>query len=83
LEVELLTSAFSREGATEIGSRVRFSTRSIFLPNPEEAASFVSGCDELEGIIAGFSDSGASGFDHFTGMSRSAIPPSPTAFSTD
>jgi len=40
---------------------VRFSSRSVYLPNPEEALalSFASGDDELEGTIAGFSDSGA------------------------
>ena len=49
----------SKEAATETGSRVRFSARSVFLPNPEEAVNF-AGNDELEGIITGFSDSGAS-----------------------
>lgn len=39
---------------------MRFSARSVFLPNPEEVASFASDFDELEGIIASFSDSGAS-----------------------
>lgn len=56
----MLIYVFSREGATEIGSRVRFSARSVFLPNTEEAVSFAAGRDELEGTIAGFSDSGAS-----------------------
>ena len=38
---------------------MRFSALSVFLPNQEEAVSFASGNDELEGIITGFSDSGA------------------------
>lgn len=56
----MLLSAFSLEAVTEIGSRVRFSVHSVFLPNAEEVVSFASGCDDLEGTIAGFSDSGAS-----------------------
>jgi hypothetical protein len=43
---------------TKVGSRVRFSMRSVFLPDPGEAATFASGLDELEGTIAGLSDSG-------------------------
>ena len=60
LGVELHLRASAREGATEIGSRVRFSASSVFLANPEETASLTSGCDELGGTIASFSDSGAS-----------------------
>jgi hypothetical protein len=53
-------SGASQEGVTEIGSRVRFSASSVFLPNPEEAASFAPVCDELRGTIASFSDAGTS-----------------------
>jgi len=48
-----------REAVTELGSRVRFSTNSVFLPNQEEILNFAAGRKELEGVISGFSDSGA------------------------
>jgi hypothetical protein len=51
---------FSQEAVTEIGSRVRFSAGSVFLPNLEEAVGLFSRDDYLEGTIASFSDSGAS-----------------------
>jgi hypothetical protein len=54
----LLYARSSGEGATEKGSRVRFSPRSVFLSNPEEAMSLGPEGDELEGTIVGFSDSG-------------------------
>jgi hypothetical protein len=60
LAVELLIQIESREARTNIGSRVRFSAQSIFLPNQEEIASFASPNEEFEGIITGFSDSGSS-----------------------
>jgi len=55
--VNCLSNVFV-EAATEQGSRVRFSASSVFLWNPENAMSLVSECDELEGTIVGFSDSG-------------------------
>jgi hypothetical protein len=58
LDAELLFSAVLAEVATEIGCSVRFLARNVFLPNPEEFAGFAAGCDEWEGTIVGFSDSG-------------------------
>jgi hypothetical protein len=58
LEAKLLGHVVLREVHTDIGSRVRFPTDSVFLPNQEEALGFASGNDEIEGIITGFSDSG-------------------------
>jgi len=52
-------SHLMREAVTELGSRVRFSTNSVFLPNQEEILNFAAGRNELEGVISGFSDSGA------------------------
>lgn len=60
LDPRLLLREPSREDATKIGSRVRFSASSVFIPNPEEAASFSPDGGELEGTIASFSDSGTS-----------------------
>jgi hypothetical protein len=48
----------SREGATEIGNRVKFSAQRVFLANPEDAMSLASANSDLEGTIVGFSDSG-------------------------
>jgi hypothetical protein len=48
----------SREGATEIGNRVKFSAQRVFLANPEDAMSLASENGDLEGTIVGFSDSG-------------------------
>ena len=43
---------------TNVGDRVRFSLTSVFLPPPDETLLWFSTAGELEGTIAGFSDSG-------------------------
>ena len=43
---------------TEKGDRVRFAKESVFLPDPQEVLAFASECDDLEGTIVDFSDSG-------------------------
>jgi hypothetical protein len=57
--VELRICTASWEARTDIGSRVRFSAHNVFLANQEEAANLASGDEEFEGMIVGFSDSGA------------------------
>jgi hypothetical protein len=47
-----------REALTDIGSRVQFSARNVFLANQVEAESLAGGDEEFEGRIIGFSDSG-------------------------
>lgn len=44
------------EGDTRKGDRVRFERSDMFLPSPEE---LLPGAGELEGVVIGFSDSGA------------------------
>jgi len=45
-------------GETNVGDRVRFSLASVFLPPPDETLLWFFTEGELEGTIAGFSDSG-------------------------
>ncbi len=60
MEGELPCVLLPAGGYTEIGNRVRFSAASVFIPNLEQAVGIFSRDDDLEGMIAGFSDSGAS-----------------------
>lgn len=46
------------EAATRKGDRVSFTRADVFLPGPEELFPVASG-EALEGVVIGFSDSGA------------------------
>jgi len=47
-----------RRSRTRTGERVVFSISDVFLPASEALRIAFSGTDELEGTVAGFSDSG-------------------------